>query len=468
MSFYPTGVTIGDIGRVEVADMNSDGIADLITDGMILFGAGDGTFPKLATFGPLQAVVATEDFAVGDFNGDGIPDLVTVEELVSSTAKNSYVLQVRFGNGDGTFTPGPVTPLLDADQFLITTGDFNGDGRLDLLVQSYSVNAEPFGGPSPTSSGSVYFGGGDGTFKYSAVIQGLPFSFAIGANVSGDQKSDLLQTTYTTHIDGVVLSLSKGDGTFVSPETLAPKSDAIVQSVAVADFNLDGRPDVAIAYDDGNVAILLNTAPPRLISVSNAASGTTPIAPGSLVSIYGGAIDSTNVTINGVAAPILYHSAKQINVQAPWEITGSSATVAVTSNSGAPLSFTVPIASIAPGIFMAAPGQALATHLNGIPISPASPASPGEIIILYANGLGPVSPAIATGANSLDMTRQTGVTPVFIGGVQASVLFSGLAPSFVGVNQLNVVVPNVASGNQPIVINAGGIITSDKVTIAIR
>jgi uncharacterized protein (TIGR03437 family) len=85
------------------------------------------------------------------------------------------------------------------------------------------------------------------------------------------------------------------------------------------------------------------------------------------------------------------------------------------------------------------------------------------------NGLGPVAPAIGDGLDSSDQLRTAPPTIVFIGGVPAQVPFAGLAPQFVGVNQINVVVPSgiAASDAVPLVINSGGIITSDKVTIAV-
>jgi uncharacterized protein (TIGR03437 family) len=101
-------------------------------------------------------------------------------------------------------------------------------------------------------------------------------------------------------------------------------------------------------------------------------------------------------------------------------------------------------------------------------------------MIMYANGLGPVgvpnssggltlSPP-ALGAASLDATRYTLTSPtLLIGGTQAQLLFSGLAPQFVGISQVNFVVPTVAPGNSiPIQLVAGGITSTDQVVIAIQ
>jgi uncharacterized protein (TIGR03437 family) len=98
------------------------------------------------------------------------------------------------------------------------------------------------------------------------------------------------------------------------------------------------------------------------------------------------------------------------------------------------------------------------------------PARPGEIVIMYANGLGPVEPAAVLGAASLDALRRTTTTPtVLIGGREAEVQFSGLTPQFVGVNQLNVVVPAGLAPAMavPVQLRVGDITTTDLATMAI-
>jgi uncharacterized protein (TIGR03437 family) len=136
---------------------------------------------------------------------------------------------------------------------------------------------------------------------------------------------------------------------------------------------------------------------------------------------------------------------------------------------------------VSPGIFTLTNSgvrPAVAVNVDGsvtqqpglIPGLNSRPGRAGEVIVIYANGLGPVDPPVADGAASLDALRRTVLTPtVLIGGVEAQVLFSGLAPQFPGVNQLNVVIPaGVQPGNAvPLQIRVAGITTSDQVTIAI-
>jgi uncharacterized protein (TIGR03437 family) len=248
-------------------------------------------------------------------------------------------------------------------------------------------------------------------------------------------------------------------------------------------------------------------APNGIVNGATFAPG--PVAPGSIASIFGSglagslssastiplstALADVTVTINGKPAPLYFVSpdqpgttgTAQINIQIPFDVlpTGTtsgsaSVTVSRTSN-GTSQPATVQIAPVAPGILQtngiaiainnadgtiaAAPGaiQGLTTHA----------ATAGDVLILYATGLGAVTPTIANGANSVDQLRHTNVTPtVTIGGIQAQVLFSGLTPQFTGVNQVNIVVPaGVTPGNNvPIQIQANSITTSNQVTIAIK
>ncbi|MGH9658860.1 MAG: hypothetical protein ACRD96_09970, partial [Bryobacteraceae bacterium] len=101
------------------------------------------------------------------------------------------------------------------------------------------------------------------------------------------------------------------------------------------------------------------------------------------------------------------------------------------------------------------------------------PARPGGVIILYANGLGPVDPPIATGATSGDgpLRFNTTTPQVLVGGQPAEVIFSGLAPQFTGVNQVNFIIPaaGIPLGDAvPVQIRVGDQITPVTVTIAIR
>jgi uncharacterized protein (TIGR03437 family) len=146
------------------------------------------------------------------------------------------------------------------------------------------------------------------------------------------------------------------------------------------------------------------------------------------------------------------------------------------------------VAAIAPGIFSIPTGAGYAVAVNfsdgsiaappgQIPGYPTHPAKAGDVMIMYANGIGPVGldpnqnvpnfPML--GGASLDATRWGLTKPqLTIGGTQADVLFWGMAPQFVGVNQINFRVPAVTGNALPIQIIEGGITSTDKVLFAVQ
>jgi len=237
--------------------------------------------------------------------------------------------------------------------------------------------------------------------------------------------------------------------------------------------------------------------------VLNGASFATgqPITPGSLISIFGTNLASSTAqadsiplsnALGGVTvqfehagqtlnAPMLFVNGTQLNVQVPWELlpgdVAASVGLVVTTNNVAAAKVQVNAGPFSPGIF-ASNGLAIAVNnsdgtlawpANTVPGLTTHPAKPGDALIVYATGLGQLDNTPADGANSLDKLRNTLVKPVVtVGGVTAQVLFSGLSPQFVGVNQVNIVVPDVPAGNSvPIQMQMGGITSPSNITIAI-
>jgi uncharacterized protein (TIGR03437 family) len=163
---------------------------------------------------------------------------------------------------------------------------------------------------------------------------------------------------------------------------------------------------------------------------------------------------SVSFDADGISQPghLHYVSPGQVNVQIPWEFQGkSSVKIKVTIGDLQSPTYTLPLAAYSPGIFAA---------VNTAGITPSNPAKTGETILLFANGLGSVTNQPASGEPSpTDPLARTPENPtVTIGGINASVSFSGLTPQFVGLYQINVIVPgNVPSGNQQVVVKIGGV-----------
>ena len=238
--------------------------------------------------------------------------------------------------------------------------------------------------------------------------------------------------------------------------------------------------------------------PPPVPSISggvkNGASFVTgPVAPGSIVSVFGNLSYGTPALAAGaplptalaglsiqfqsgaaINAPLFYASPTQVNMQVPWELAGqSSVSVRPMLNGSAGSSQTVPVALYAPGIFIAFSGTTIGTIVdsNYVLVQVTNPVSAGSLLQIFCTGLGPVTNQPPSGvAASLTTPSVTTTKPtVTIGGVPATVLFSGLAPGAIGEYQVNALMPaGVTPGyTVPLVLSIGGV-SANTVVIAVR
>jgi uncharacterized membrane protein len=269
---------------VAVADVNGDGTLDLIIaneqqsksnpEGSIsvMLGKGNGTFHKPVNYD--SGGESAYSISVADVNGDGKLDLVVANGCLGSNCATGSV-GVLLGKGDGTFDKVVTYSSGAASVFgsHVAVGDLNGDGKLDLAV---ATTGSGCGNGCPKGLVGVLLGKGDGTFKKARTYSTGGFD-AIGwvaiADVNGDKKPDLLVANYCATecsfppAEGSVgVLLGKGDGTFRTVKTYLSGGDGAV-SVAVADLNKDGKPDLLVANcgplacgpgsPGGNVAVLI-------------------------------------------------------------------------------------------------------------------------------------------------------------------------------------------------------------------
>ncbi|MGO9968103.1 MAG: protease pro-enzyme activation domain-containing protein [Bryobacteraceae bacterium] len=212
-----------------------------------------------------------------------------------------------------------------------------------------------------------------------------------------------------------------------------------------------------------------------ITAVADPASGRTTAAPGMLLSVFGNNLASTTqtlsgnplpfsaggvaVTVNGQAAPLLYVSPSQINLQIPYEVGSGPAMLGIVNN-GQVAAFQFQVTPSAPAIY---------TDGNGnLANNPAVQA--GGLATLYLNGAGDVTPALSTAYLESTNTTVTPVLPlsVTVGGIPAIVQFEGLAPLTVGTAQVNFYVPaSLASGPQPVVVTVGGV-ASPPVNVTVQ
>lgn len=221
--------------------------------------------------------------------------------------------------------------------------------------------------------------------------------------------------------------------------------------------------------------------------VVNGASFNAGAAPGAWVTIHGFRLSSTtrawtaadivagklptsldgvHVTINGKDAFIYYVSPTQINVLAPAETLSGSVQVVVTNANGASAATTVTLQSVLPGFFRLAENYITATSADGVFIGPPSlveglttiPAKPLETIVLWGTGFGPTVPSIVPGEDSIPASPLLNPPTIRIGHKTATVVYAGMTG--VGLNQFNIIVPDLDSGDYPVVAEVAGVRTS--------
>jgi hypothetical protein len=237
-----------------VADFNNDGFLDL-AGGADLLNDGDGLFH-------LGGLITDKEYPYqyggnfGDFNGDGNVDYLYLR--ASYRDVDPAPLAISFGNGDGTFTPGPTFGSF-GNQFGpyvpdLAVGDFNQDGTLDV------------GATIGFGYLAMFLGDGDGTFTRGGTMYvGDNFGFVVG-DFNGDGKLDLLArsqeaTSDNTNQFALDIFLGNGDGTFKPPQRVAiipvPMYDLLAPSYLVGDFNNDGKLDIAFGNYVGQIGIVL-------------------------------------------------------------------------------------------------------------------------------------------------------------------------------------------------------------------
>ena len=471
---------------VAVGDFNKDGRADLAVVSLlgisVLLGKGDGTFQPPVTNGTRSGL---GNVVVADFNGDGNLDLA-----VANTSSNT--VSVLLGNGNGSFKSNvDFTADTKSSVQTLAAGDLNGDGKLDLVVASFGCSN--CSSTAVTGNLAVLMGNGDGTFQ-SAVYYfpgNKPQSVTV-ADFNGDGKPDVAVSNFV--VSTISILLNQGDGTLQAPFAYGAGNGTLF--VSTADLNGDGQADLLAANGGSNdVSILLNNCsavqgPPPQITVGGVANGASfmpgQMVPGEIASLFGTNVTSAtginlastlplpkqflgvSVLVNGIAAAIFavdnVNGQQQINFQVPWEVAGqASATVQVINNGVPSNTVNVPVLNFQPGVFAYfVPGLPLAfgaiLHANYQLADRAHPATANETVLIYCTALGLVTPAQQDGAAAVGGPTTVATPVVIIGGKQAHISYSGLAPGFVGLYQINADVPaGLGAGNQSVVILMGNL-----------
>ena len=262
---------------VAVADVNNDGKLDVITSSncvnssdcsngsvSVLLGNGDGTLQAPVTYS--SAGENAQSVTVADVNGDGKPDLLVGNVCSDGNCSNGS-LSVLLGNGDGTFQPAVSYNSGGAGTLSLSTGDVNGDGKLDVVLANNCVSNND----CSSGSATVLLGNGDGTFQSATTYNTggqQTQSVAVG-DVNGDGKLDIVLANNCAGNNNcssgsVSVLLGNGDATFQSAVSFN-SGGVYATSVTLADLNGDGKADVLVAnqtdmngnWADGSVASVL-------------------------------------------------------------------------------------------------------------------------------------------------------------------------------------------------------------------
>jgi hypothetical protein len=257
-----TGTVVG-TGFGHLAPTGSVSFLDTTNGSLVVASGALGSGTLAQSFGaqvPYTVGTGPQSLVVGDFNGDGKPDMVVVNS-------GSGTMSSLTGSGTGTFV-AKAGVSVGSNPYAVAVGDFNGDGKLDVVITDNS------------KSGKVDYlqGNGDGTFKAAATTSTgrYPVAVAVG-DFNGDGIPDLVTANSTDNTVSVLLNSSSSPGTFSVAATPAVLSSP--SSLALADFNGDGFSDLVVGYSAGTqISILSGTSTSSYTTRTDITVGSTPIS----------------------------------------------------------------------------------------------------------------------------------------------------------------------------------------------
>jgi uncharacterized protein (TIGR03437 family) len=370
--------------------------------------------------------------------------------------------------------------LLDRDSM----GQFNPDGDHQIVQSLAGAIGALFGGPA-YFNGTVYFAAANDRLKAfritGAHLETAPVSQsaqsfaypgaapAVSANGSANGIVWLIEsgTNGTLHaFDALNLGQELYHSRMNSArDGLGPFVKFSVPVIA------NGRVYVGTGDSLAVFGLLKQPSPNAVVNGASLQAG--PVAPGSLITIFGSqlaaaaeaapsaslprSLGGVTLSINGVPAPLVFVSPSQINAQVPFEVAPGTVTAALQVTGLPPVSIELSIVAAAPGIFGDGTNQAAVRNADGSVNGPDNPAGSGSKVSVYFTGVGAVARPVGDGEAPDSPVGAVYPVTVRIGHSEARVDFAGLSAGSAGVAQVDVVTPVLRAGRYPVVVTVNGV-----------
>ncbi len=435
--------------------------------------------PSSVSFGVLTGsnLPETQQFTITNFSGHAL----------------TLALSVNRGNADSA-----TTLALDQSSLSLANG---AAGSVTLTLSGSKPSPGDYQGAIEVTGGAVplhipyLYAVGDGTPAKIVNLAGDAETGTVGQSVPDGFIGFKVIDQYGVPVTNLPVSFTIG----TAGQGTVSNADRHTDSFGIAGANLTlpaapcmGTCSVTVNATAGslhtsftdNARAVPTIAPNGVVDAASFKNGG--IVPGSYITLFGsGLADSTRTNslsflplalntvfvsfdsgTNSYPARMYYVSPTQVNVQVPWELAGQTSTqIKVTIDFSTGNLVTVPVVNVSPAIFSyndssLNTGIAAALDESNAVVNGGHPVARGHVVQLYVNGLGAVTNTPASGAPASGSPLSYSVTPpsVTIGGQPATVQFSGLAPGFSGLYQVNAVVPtNVGAGVQLVIVSSGGI-----------
>lgn len=458
------GVFVNTLDRDTVLAASANGSKMLVAskDGnVLLYDANVGSFTvsrkDFTSLGGSYAASVFSQYVVGNNLLDA--SLVPVGTLQTVSGNNTSGFAFVNATNYRTLAPGPFSPGVIEQVDLTTGAAIGATSTVEAPILGLSAPSS-----STTSSCTITTTGSTQTT-----------TCTVGTLVSTTACSTVTTGGTTTS------TCTSSSGTVAAPPPPYPPASFFTRSLAplpnqtsIISLSTSGFTVLPWAY-------AASVAPPQISKIVSAADGTSPIAPGGLLTVYGTQLSPTNLatsqiplptalansclTVNGQPVPIIFVSPNQINAQMP-SIAVGDVTMVVHTPGGVSDNFNLTVLPTAPAVFLSAvagPEANVPTVFraeNNLVVTDSNPVHRNDTLEIYLTGCGQTTPGVGDGLpapSGPSYAQLLNPPDVELGGMKLPVIFAGLAPGEVGVCLINATVPhNVPTGlSMPLTINQG-------------